>query len=154
MIEITNNNILFVDDEELVLAKIKRKLQDYNFNMFFAVSGREALKILEKNKIAVIIIDLSMPQINGVQLLKMINKDYNDLVKIVFSGYSDAQTMISALYSGEVYHYLPKKIVNKAEGYKIELIPVLKRALERYSLLEENKNLKIKLRTKDSFEEG
>ncbi|OCL28505.1 hypothetical protein U472_01050 [Orenia metallireducens] len=142
MIEITNNNVLFVDDEELILAKIERKLNKEEFTMFFANSGREALRILKENEIAVIIIDLSMPKVNGIKLLKMINYDYPDLVKVIFSSYSDSQTMISALYSGDVYHYIPKGVVNRDEGYKIEFIPVIKRAIERYNLIKENSRLK------------
>ena len=146
--EINNNRILFVDDEELVLEKIKRKLAEQDFTMFFATSGREALQILEEEQIAVIIIDLSMPQFNGVKLLKMLNYDYPELVKIIFSAYSDTTTMLSALNSGEVYHYLPKKMVDKEEGYKIEFIPVLNRAVERYNLIQENKKLKKELEKK------
>lgn len=144
--EITNNRILFVDDEELVLAKLKRKLTGQDFTMFFAASGREALQILEEKDIAVIVIDLSMPQFNGVKLLKMLNYDYPDLVKIIFSAYSDTTTMLSALNSGDVYHYLPKKMVDRAEGYKIEFVPILKRAVERYNLVQENKRLKKELK--------
>ena len=143
--EITNNRILFVDDEELVLAKIERKLAAEDFTMFFATSGEEALEILAEEEIAVIVIDLSMPQVNGVKLLKMLNYDYPDLIKIIFSAYSDTNTMLSALNSGEVYHYIPKKIVDKQEGYKIEFIPVLYRAVERYNLIQENKKLKKEL---------
>lgn len=67
-------SVLFVDDEIQVLNALKRGLLDQNYTCFFASSGKDALKILEKHKIAVIVSDMRMPEMNGLQLLREVDR--------------------------------------------------------------------------------
>jgi len=140
-----NRNVLFVDDEELILDKIKRKLKNCNFKLFFAQTGHHALRILDKKDIAVVVIDLSMPEFTGIELLKIINNEYSDLVKIIFSIYTDVG-LISSVSGQEIYQYIPKNRVNKEQGYKLEIIPIISNAVEKYNLVYENKLLKKELK--------
>ncbi len=145
IIKIKNNSVLCVDDEELILRKIKRKLEDEELEIFLATSANEALNIIEREDIAVFVVDLNMPEINGIELLKLINHKNPDIINIIFSVYSSNNIKLSTLYLGNIYHYISKELVNKKNGYKIEFIPVIKRAVERYNLIQENKSLRNKL---------
>jgi len=57
--------VLFVDDEERLLNSLKRGLIDEAYKCLFANSGPEALKVLETNKVHVIVTDMRMPEMNG-----------------------------------------------------------------------------------------
>lgn len=93
-----NNNIqkitrrvLFVDDEPKVLQGLGRILRSErnHFETSFATSGREALSILAKEHFDVVITDMKMPEMNGLQLLSEIKTLYPDIVRIILSGESD-----------------------------------------------------------------
>jgi len=140
-----NQNVLFVDDEEIILDTIKRKLKKYDFKLFFAKTGHHALRILDEKDIAVIVVDLNIPEFTGVELLKIINNGYPNLVKIIFSVYTDVG-LISSFSEQEIYQYIPKNRVKKEQGYKIEIIPIISNAIEKYNLVYENKSLKKELK--------
>ena len=140
-INIKNNNVLFLDDEELILEKIKRKLKKTDFNLFFAHSGSEALKMIAEYEIAVLVIDLNISEFTGVEFIKVVSNKYPEISKIVFSIYTDLNIILSVL-NHDIFQYIPKSRVNKDHGYQIELIPVIKNALRQYNLLQENRKLK------------
>ncbi|MFW5961459.1 MAG: response regulator [bacterium] len=136
-----NNKVLFVDDEELVLEKIDTKLEDEEFEVYFANSGQKALEIIENKKPAVIVIDLNMEEFSGIELIKIINQDYPNIIKIIFSVYRDSNIILKT-YKYNIYQYIPKKRINKKYGYELEVVPVLKNALKLYNLRREKDYLK------------
>jgi HD-like signal output (HDOD) protein len=83
--------VLFVDDEPKVLQGLGRILRSErnHFETSFATSGREALSILAKEHFDVVITDMKMPEMNGLQLLSEIKTLYPDIVRIILSGESD-----------------------------------------------------------------
>ncbi len=139
-----NGVILFVDDEENILKSIRRSLMDEPYEMFFANSGKEALKILEENKVDVIVTDMRMPEMNGLELLEIVKKKYPDIVRIVLTGYAQVSTLIAAINSGQIYRYLVKPWKLEAE-FK----PAIRQALEHHRLMmERNKMIKeLKFKT-------
>lgn len=70
------NSVLFVDDEMNILSAIRRAVVDEPFQAFFANSGKEALKIMEEREIAVLVTDMRMPEMDGLQLLKIVKEEY------------------------------------------------------------------------------
>ena len=80
--------ILFVDDEPKVLQGLQRMLRSMRneWGMEFASSGREALEMLERAPYDVIVTDMRMPGMDGVQLLKEVTKRFPLLVRIILSG--------------------------------------------------------------------
>ncbi len=83
--------ILFVDDELNVLNGIKRMLYSMRreWEIFYAQSGMQALAILKKNKIDIIISDIKMPGMDGAQLLSEVKNKYPQIIRITLSGYAD-----------------------------------------------------------------
>ncbi|MBN2059606.1 MAG: response regulator, partial [Deltaproteobacteria bacterium] len=92
-------NVLFVDDERRVLQGLKRMLrpQRHEWASVFAESGREALEILEKDCFDVVVSDMRMPGMNGIQLLSEVKKRYPHIVRIILSGESDQNLTMQAV---------------------------------------------------------
>jgi putative nucleotidyltransferase with HDIG domain len=88
--------ILFVDDEEKVLQGFKRAFHSISneWDMIFVLNGYEALKVLSAHNIDVIVSDMRMPGMDGVELLSIVQKAYQKVVRIIVSGYSDQENII------------------------------------------------------------
>ncbi|MBN2626493.1 MAG: response regulator [Spirochaetales bacterium] len=107
------HNILFVDDEENILKSMERIFHGSPFNLFFANSGEEGLKIIKDQEMSVIISDMKMPRMSGVEFLRR-SKDYCvDATRIILSGYSDIQDIMNAVNEGHVHNYLTKPWENE-----------------------------------------
>ncbi|RSD31203.1 HDOD domain-containing protein [Vibrio pectenicida] len=87
-------NILLVDDEEMILRALKRALFGDKWSIFLAVSGEDALSILEQVNIDIIISDILMPKMNGAQLLEKVSMLYPNVIRASLSGYSDSDLTI------------------------------------------------------------
>lgn len=99
--------ILLVDDEELVIKSLMATLNwnDLGFEIIgYALSAEEALKMVEAMKPDVVITDIKMPKINGLELLQMLKSIYPDIHCIVISGYAE-------------FAYIQKSVRLEAEGY-------------------------------------
>ena len=81
--------ILFVDDDQKVLQAIRRSLREMreSWEMTFASSGPEALELLASNDIDVIVSDIKMPGMSGIELLRQVREKYPDMIRIVLSGH-------------------------------------------------------------------
>ena len=92
-------NILFVDDEKNIILGFKRMLRvlKENWEFYFAQSASEALEIMEKVKIDVIISDMRMPQMNGAELLTIVKKKYPSTIRIILSGQSNEKLALEAI---------------------------------------------------------
>lgn len=99
--------ILYVDDEENNLISFKANFR-LKYKVFIALSGDEALKILEKEKIDIIITDQRMPQMTGVQFLEKVLAKYPDPMRILLTGYADMSAVVDAVNKGKIFHYLTK----------------------------------------------
>ncbi len=119
--------VLFVDDEEKVLKSLKRGFLDEPYKKLFAISGKEALEILEKNEIYVIVTDMRMPEMNGLELLKIVKEKYPDVVRMVLSGYTQVSTLLTAINQGEIF-----KFITKPWKLEEEFKPAIHEAIEHY----------------------
>jgi DNA-binding NtrC family response regulator len=101
-------NLLLVDDEEEFIAAIAERLRKRGFTAEYAFTGTEALNQLEKNNfIDVVILDIRLPDLNGVDVLKKI-KSKNPLVEvIIISGYAAIDSAVESLKLG-AFDYLEK----------------------------------------------
>ncbi len=100
--------ILFVDDETRVLKSIKRGLIGEPYDCLFAISGMEALEIMASRPVQVIITDMRMPEMNGLELLREVRKRYPETIRMVLSGYAQTNTVLAAVNEGYVYRYITK----------------------------------------------
>lgn len=99
--------ILIVDDEDIVLKSCLRVLQKLDYEIDTAYSGQTALDNLEKKKYDIVVTDLMMPGMDGMQLLEEIKKRYPDVIVIIFTGYATVDTTRQALKAG-AFDYIPK----------------------------------------------
>jgi len=100
--------VLFVDDDPIVLRSIARGLLDEPYNICFARSGEEALTILSKQEVHVLVTDIRMPEMDGTELLKIVTREYPHIVKMVLSGYSNTTDLTKAIHQEGVYKFIPK----------------------------------------------
>ena len=100
--------ILFVDDETRVLKSIKRGLISEPYDCLFAISGMKALEIMASRPVQVIITDMRMPEMNGLELLREVRKRYPETIRMVLSGYAQTNTVLAAVNEGYVYRYITK----------------------------------------------
>ncbi len=91
--------ILFVDDEPMVLKGLQRTLRKmrHEWDMAFAGGGAEALEILAKNPVDVIVSDLKMPEMDGTRLLTEVKNRHPDVVRIILSGHLEHETTLKSL---------------------------------------------------------
>ena len=131
----TTETLLFVDDEPNVLQAMVRQLRR-RFTILTAESGNEALEILKaKGPIAVIICDMRMPGMDGIQLLTQVKALYPDTVRIMLTGNADQETAAEAVNTGQIFRFLTKPCATSV------LITSLSLALRQYRLLTAEKEL-------------
>ena len=119
--------ILFVDDDEKILKSLQRGFLDEPYKTFCATSGQEALKILERREIHVLVTDMRMPEMSGVELLRIVKEKYPHIVRLVLSGYTQVGTLLTAINQGEIF-----KFITKPWKLEEEFKSIIKEALERY----------------------
>ena len=104
---LNKENVLIVDDDVNILELIHRHLQSFNYHTYKAVSVKEALVILKDSKIDLLITDLKMPDVDGLQLVKYVSEHYPKLPKLVVTGYPSVDDAMSVIKSGAL-DYLVK----------------------------------------------
>ena len=130
------HTILCVDDEIDNVQALERIFRA-DYTVLKATSGKQALQILDQNldSVSVIITDQRMPEMTGVEFLTQSLDKHPDAIRILLTGYTDVESVISAINSARVYRYLTKP------WDPIDLQNTVARAAERYEMARE---LKIK----------
>lgn len=136
--------VLFVDDDERLLASLKRGLLDEPYNALFVGSGKEALQILGQQEIHVLVTDMRMPEMGGLQLLREVKQRYPHVVRMVLSGYTQVTTVLTAVNQGEVFRYITKP-------WKLdeEFKPMIREAIEYYDFQSTRKGFAAQIQPKD-----
>lgn len=114
-----NIKMLLVDDEERFLSTTKKLLAKQGVDALTATSGHEALEILKKNSVHVVILDVKMPGMDGIAALKQIKKEYPTVEVIMLTGHAAAESAMEGLKFG-ASDYLIKpihieKLIQKAQ---------------------------------------
>ncbi len=100
--------VLFVDDEESIINAVRRELMDAQYRCLFASSGNQALRIMQKEKVSVIISDMKMPEMDGLRLLRVVKEKYPATVRVVLSGYTQLPQILITINQAEVFRFLTK----------------------------------------------
>ncbi|MEC4676527.1 MAG: HD domain-containing phosphohydrolase [Nitrospirota bacterium] len=108
----TPDTVLFVDDEENILNSIDRLFAGADIKILKAVNAAEALDLLSKEKIAVIVSDNQMPGTKGTELLSRVRDVSPDTVKILMTAYADLETAVTAINKSEVFRFIVKPLNN------------------------------------------
>jgi two-component system, NtrC family, response regulator HupR/HoxA len=125
----SERTILFVDDEEKILKSLERGMLDEPYHTLFATSGKEALEILEREEVHVIVTDMRMPEMSGIDLLRIVKEKYPQIVRLVLSGYTQVGTLLTAINQGEIFRF-----VTKPWKLEEEFRSVIQDALEHYDV--------------------
>ena len=107
-IEIKPNTLLLVDDEENILSALRRLLRKDGYTILTAGSGQAGLDLLASEKVDVIISDQRMPNMLGTVFLKKAQELSPDSVRMILSGFTDLESVTSAINEGAVYKFLTK----------------------------------------------
>ncbi len=99
--------ILIIDDEEVVLKSSLRILKNEEYEIDTAPSGIEGLEMAKDKKYDIVITDLMMPKLGGMEILKTLQKEQPDVTVIIFTGYATVETAREALKNG-AFDYIPK----------------------------------------------
>lgn len=105
--------VLVVDDEEVIRLCYRRVLSGDGFSVVSVVDGREALELIEAKKFDVILLDLRMPGLDGLQVLKAIKDRSPESEVVIVTGYPSIDTAKEAVRLG-AYDYLAKPVVPEA----------------------------------------
>ncbi|WP_300318287.1 sigma-54 dependent transcriptional regulator [Accumulibacter sp.] len=132
--------VLVVDDELRSQEALRRTLED-DFEVFTAASADEAQRIMETEWVQIIVCDQRMPQSTGVEFLKSVRSQWPDTLRIILSGYTDAEDIIAGVNEAGIYQYLLKPWQPE------QLLLTLQTAARVYRLQQENQRLSLDLRT-------
>ncbi|NIM97580.1 MAG: response regulator, partial [candidate division Zixibacteria bacterium] len=102
-------NVLVVDDEQIVCDSCRKALSQHGHNVQTALNGREALRKVEQDKYDVLIADWKMPEIDGMEVLRIVKKNHPDIVVIMITGYPSVESAVKAMRLG-VSNYVPKPL--------------------------------------------
>ncbi|EWC39037.1 ATPase, T2SS/T4P/T4SS family [Stutzerimonas stutzeri] len=127
--------ILLVDDEPGVLAALRRVFQRENYQMHYARNGGEALKILAKHDIQLVISDFMMPGMNGSELLAKVREDWPHTIRIMLTAHGHTEAVMGSIRDGAVYRFILKPWNDDDLRLTIAL------ALEQYALQQRNRAL-------------
>lgn len=135
--------ILIVDDEINIRMTLKDILEDEGYETYVAGTGEKAIKIALKENINMIILDVKLPGIDGIEAFKKINKDKPELDVLMISGHGDISTAVTAVKLG-AYDFLEKplsmiKILTAARNIKEKQSLLNKVAQEENAQYEKNK---------------
>jgi DNA-binding NtrC family response regulator len=140
-----NGNILVVDDEPIVCKSCVRVLAPEGYSVTTTESGRDGIEKGSSGEFDAVIVDLKMPDVDGMQVLQAIKEKQPDVEVIVITGYSTVSTAVKAMKLGAI-DYLPKPFTPD------ELCVVVSKAVDRRKLVAENRQLKEELDEKFGLE--
>lgn len=103
-----DRTLLLVDDEENVLRSLVRLFRRDGYRILTASSVGQALDLLARNHVQVIVSDQRMPEMNGTEFLSRVKELYPDTVRMILSGYTDLATVTEAINRGAIYRFLTK----------------------------------------------
>jgi len=132
------NSILVVDNETSIRQSIVKVLERSEYSVLQAESGKKAQKIITENPISLIISDLSMPVMDGMELLKSTKEQYPLIEFIMITGHGTIERAVQAIKSG-AYDFISKPFK------RADILRVVEKALEKFNLAQENRFLKQQL---------
>jgi DNA-binding NtrC family response regulator len=116
---VENSKILVVDDEQEFLDTLAKRLRNRSFEVQTATSGEHALTTLENYHADVVLLDVRMPGMGGIETLSAIKEKYPTVEAIIYTGYADTKTAISVMEIG-AFDYLVKPVPIDELVYKLQ----------------------------------
>ncbi len=129
-----NYKILVVDDEPINIRLLER-IFNREYQVLCAFSGQEALELLKQHDVALIISDQRMPEMSGIEFLKLAAEMRPRVIRIIISGYSDVNVLTEAINSEIIYRFISKPWSNE------DLQQTVAKALEHYEIIKRQYDL-------------
>lgn len=142
---ITNGRILVADDEEVMRDVLSTLLSSESYKVDLAHTGSQALDMIRDKDYSVILLDLMMPDVDGLQVLEELKKSENSPVAVILTAFASIDKAVKATKLG-AFDFITKPFKND------ELLLAVKNAIEHRQLVEENRRLKRSLRERFSFQ--
>ncbi len=133
-IDVRPTKILFVDDDIEILKSLKRLTRNLNETLYFCDDPVEAIDIVNGNNIDIVISDLRMPVMNGITLLSKIAEQCPETIRIMLTGNSDTNMMMSAINNGRIWAFIEKPWQGQ------QLLATLKQAVQTKKLIYNRNN--------------
>jgi DNA-binding NtrC family response regulator len=130
--------ILHADDEEAFRSQVSELLQIKGYAVDVAVDGVEAINALQHNGYDIVLLDINMPKVDGLEVLRFIKERYPVIEVIMLTGVGDVKVAVDCMIQG-AYNYIVKPFMAE------ELLQVISRAVERHTLLFENSIMKSEI---------
>ncbi|MDB5754881.1 MAG: two-component system response regulator [Massilia sp.] len=127
--------ILCVDDEPNILSALRRLFRPQGYEVLTAQSAREGLAVLDARPVDLVISDMRMPEMDGVQFLEQARGRWPETLRLLLTGNADVRLILDAVNRGEIYRYITKPW----DDHEMNL--VVRHALERQGLVREQRRL-------------
>ena len=144
MNELKSLRVLIVDDEEVLRDVLEVVLRREGFDVVLAASGEEALNVLDTEEVDLVILDVMLPGISGIDTLRAVRISNPNLPVVVITAFSSIDGAIEAMKHG-AFHYIPKPFKNE------EVVLTVNKALEQRRLSRENERLRGELAEKYAY---
>jgi len=112
-------SVLLVDDEEEFLATVLKRLKKRKMNAAGAANGEEALKVLDRDPVDVVVLDVKMPGMDGIQTLREIKKRFPLIEVVMLTGHASMEVAIEGMEIG-AFDYLMKPVDIDELLYKLQ----------------------------------
>ena len=139
------SNILIIDDEDVLQDILGSLVRREGWNALTAFSGEEGLHKLESEAVDLVLLDLMLPGMSGMEVLRQIRTKHPEIVVVVITAFSSIEGAIDAMREG-AFHYIPKPFKND------EVLLTIHKGLEQRRLSDENRALKAQLEKRYGFD--
>lgn len=136
--------ILIIDDEPNIRKLVGEILEDEGYQVFVAEDGPLGLKLMEQNTVSLVLLDVWLPGMGGIEILDMIRSLYSMIPVIMISGHASVDIAVKAVKMG-AFDFLEKPLGTE------KIITQVRNALEIFQLKQENNKLKRRLKIGDDF---
>lgn len=152
--QLDNTHILIIDDEQSIRDGSERILSRMGCQVFTASRGEEGLEILDRESVSIVLLDMKMPGMDGMEVLREITKNHSHILVIVITGYATVETAIEAMKKG-AYDFIPKPfepdqlriVVNRAREKQLLTLDAEKSETARQRTLLDLDTEKSRVRT-------
>ena len=136
-------SILVIDDESAILDTLRILLKNEGFDVTVAQGGRPGLEALQRSAPHIVLTDIKMPGVGGIDILKAAREQDPDIPVILMTAQAELRTAMEAINQGPAFYYIQKPFRND------ELVSLCRRAAETRQLKTENRSLKQEIRRRD-----
>ena len=127
--------VVVVDDEDSNLTSLRKIFQKEGMRALTAASGQEALELCRQHRVHVVLTDLMMPKMSGIDLVKALATVAPDAEVVVMTAHGTIETAVEAMRAG-AYDFVEKPLK------RLQIVKTVRKAAERHALVEENRSLK------------